>query len=52
MRPQTYPRGVSAHSPLEAKYDKQFAVVFHVIRQLMDAPDEEGPGQIDFHTGP
>jgi hypothetical protein len=34
---------------LEAKYDKQFAVVFQVIRQLMETPAGGSTGQIGFH---
>jgi hypothetical protein len=34
---------------LEAKYDKQFAVVFEAIRQLM-TPPEEPPREMGFHT--
>ncbi|MHC4077434.1 MAG: ORF6N domain-containing protein, partial [Planctomycetota bacterium] len=37
---------------LEAKYDKQFAVVFQVIRQLMDTPAGGSTGQIGFHAEP
>ena len=34
---------------LEAKYDKQFAVVFEAIRQLM-TPPEQPPRAMGFHT--
>lgn len=34
---------------LEKKYDKQFAVVFDAIRQLM-APPKEEPREIGYHT--
>jgi hypothetical protein len=35
---------------LERKYDKQFAVVFEAIRQLMEPEEEEPPkGRIGFH---
>jgi hypothetical protein len=37
---------------LEATYDKQFAVVFQAIRQLMDAPTGGGTRQIGFHAKP
>lgn len=37
---------------LEAKYDKQFAVVFQVIRQLMDPPAGGSTGKIGFHAEP
>jgi hypothetical protein len=37
---------------LEKKYDKQFKVVFHAIRQLMEEtrPTPEGLREIGFHT--
>ncbi|MEX2138247.1 MAG: ORF6N domain-containing protein [Pirellulales bacterium] len=34
---------------LEAQYDKQFAVVFEAIRQLM-SPPEQPPREMGFHT--
>ena len=34
---------------LEKRYDKQFAVVFDAIRQLM-APPKEPPREIGYHT--
>ena len=33
---------------LEARYDKQFAVVFQAIRELMAQPDETAKGRIGF----
>ena len=33
---------------LEKKYDKQFAVVFEAIRQLMELPQEEQKRKINF----
>jgi hypothetical protein len=35
---------------LERKYDKQFAVVFTAIRQLMELPPVKPKGQIGFKT--
>ena len=37
---------------LEKKYDKQFAVVFDAIRQLMEPPEEPPKGRIGFHREP
>jgi hypothetical protein len=33
---------------LEGKYDRQFAVVFEAIRQLMDLPEAKAKGKIGF----
>lgn len=35
---------------LEAKYDKQFSIVFDAIRQLMTEPEPDKPGRIGFKT--
>lgn len=35
---------------LEAKYDKQFAVVFDAIRKLMELPPATPPREMGFHT--
>jgi hypothetical protein len=35
---------------LEKKYDKQFAVVFTAIRQLMEPPPVKPRGRIGFNT--
>jgi citrate lyase beta subunit len=35
---------------LEQKYDRQFAVVFEAIRQMMELPDAEVKGKIGFKT--
>ena len=35
---------------LESKYDKQFAVVFEAIRQLMEPPPAREPREMGFHT--
>ena len=37
---------------LERKYDKQFAVVFRAIRELMAPPGEPPKGRIGFHGTP
>ena len=37
-------------SDLEKTYDRQFAVVFEAIRQLMNPPEETKTGRIGFHT--
>ncbi len=37
---------------LEEKYDKQFAVVFQAIRELMEPPEEPPKGQIGFQVKP
>jgi hypothetical protein len=37
-------------SDLEAKYDKQFAVVFEAIRQLMEPPAETPRQRIGFRA--
>jgi hypothetical protein len=34
---------------LERKYDRQFAVVFEAIREVMKPPTEE-PKEIGYHT--
>ncbi len=35
---------------LEKKYDKQFAIVFEAIRQLMEPPKPEEIKEMDYHT--
>ena len=35
---------------MEAKYDKQFSVVFDAIRQLMTEPEPPKPAPIGFKT--
>jgi hypothetical protein len=35
---------------LEQKYDKQFAVVFDAIRQLMEPPTDEQRREMGYHT--
>ncbi len=35
---------------LEKKYDRQFAVVFDAIRELMEPPEEPGRGRIGFQV--
>ena len=37
---------------LEKKYDRQFAVVFEAIRQLMEGPPDEPKGRIGFRPRP
>ena len=37
---------------MEKKYDKQFKIVFEIIRQLMEPPPKPKKGQIGFAPGP
>jgi hypothetical protein len=37
---------------MEKKYDKQFKIVFEIIRQLMEPPPKPKKGQIGFVPGP
>jgi hypothetical protein len=37
---------------MEKKYDKQFKIVFEIIRQLMEPLAEPKKGQMGFAPGP
>jgi hypothetical protein len=37
---------------MEKKYDKQFKIVFEIIRQLMEPPTKPKKGQMGFAPGP